>query len=147
MNNNINNHRTEIKLFLTNTLLALVLGMVGACATNPIKIVAKAETTEQRAKAVYDVVKVYTQHAAVLMSDEKVPGEVKMAIKKLDAKTYPIMEKVSKDVLEIEKIRKAVMEGKDTVSKLMIVEANLEAWIKVLQNLVSEWSDVIKEVN
>lgn len=76
--------------------------MLAACTANPI---AKAETFEQKAFALYGTYVIFQGKAAELVKDATVPDNVKQALRDADKVSYPVAEGLVDAAVEVGSIR------------------------------------------
>ena len=107
-------------------ILAFALLMLSACAgLNPVS---KAETSEQRAYALYGTFVVFEEQAVKLVASPEVPESVKRSLREADAVAKPAMDSVLEGVNQIFEIRRQLSIGTSTEEKLTIAVTNLDMW-------------------
>ncbi len=121
-----------IRASMLGTLLALsagvvlATGVVGCVTWNPV---AKAQTSEQKAYALYGSFVVAEEAAAKLYVDPNIPQGVKSALRAADAVGKPVADALIDLAEEVFAIRLDVEAGKTGEEKLAIAVANLDRYI------------------
>lgn len=99
---------------------------ISACAVHPI---ATAQTTEQKAFAVYGTFTVYEELAAKLKSTPGTPQAVIVAMQKADNTAKPLMDATLDATITVAMISDDLAKGKTTQDKLDVAVANLNDWV------------------
>jgi hypothetical protein len=113
--------RPLILAFLLAIAVPVVLILPG-CGSNPVQ---QAETTEQKAYALYGTYVIFQEKAAELVQDTATPDSVKQALRDADKAAYPVAESLVEAVIEVESIRQQIASGLTSEERLTIAIQNL----------------------
>lgn len=134
-----------MKSFLRSALALAVLGTLGACASlNPVS---KANTTEQKAYALYGTFVVFEEQAAKLVSSSEVPENVKQALRDADKTAKPAADALLDGVQQVLTVKRELAAGTSTNEKLTIAVANLATWYASAKPKVESLVNVVKGAN
>lgn len=123
-------------------LLVVASAAITACGTlNPV---ARAQTVEQKAYAVYGQFVVVEEQAAALVQEASVPASAKQAIARADAVAKPVADKLLAATLAVEQVRDDIAAGKSTEEKLVIATANLQKWYAEVVPLIRDLASAVK---
>lgn len=117
-------------------MVVAVIATLNACATfNPVS---QAETTEQKAWALYGTFVVFQEQAAGLTKDPNTPAEWKSHLSRADREAYPVAEGLFRAGQEVIVARRLFAEDASQAEKLDIALRNLSAWYIRAQPAVGE---------
>lgn len=112
-----------MKKFLTAILATVVLT---ACQSlNPIAV---AETSEQRAYALYGTFVIFEEQAAKIVQAPEVPDAVKRSLRDADAVAKPAVDAMIVLVDDVLKVKAEVQAGTSDTERLRVITAKLESW-------------------
>lgn len=132
----------RLKVNIAAVLLTVAAAALSACgALNPL---ARAQTIEQKAYALYGEFTIIEEQAAALVQEPSVPTSAKRAIAETDAVVKPVAGKMLAAVLTVEQIRDDIAAGKSTEEKLVIATANLHKWYNEVLPLVEDLAAAVK---
>lgn len=111
--------------------------------TDPVNL---AETTEQKAYAMYGQFTIFEEQAAALIQDVRVDDHVKLILQDVDAKVKPVADQSVELTLAVEDARRA-FDGADTgTAKLIVVTSNLQNWIDRFEPMLAEFITAVTAV-
>lgn len=128
---------------MIRTFVALaVLSTMAACASmNPVS---KAETTEQKAYALYGTFVIFEEQAAKLVQSPEVPANVKQALRDADKAAKPAADAVLDGVQTVLTVRRQLLAGETTEERLAIAVSNLNLWYSTARPKVEQLVKVVK---
>lgn len=132
---------------MKSKILAVVLTAVAtlalvACGTlNPV---AHAQTTEQKAYALYGEFVVIEEQAAEVAKSSEVSASIKLSIAAFDAAAKEAADSLLDAAVLVKSVRDDLARGKTTEEKLLIATANLERWRGELEPKLLRLASAIK---
>src|SRR5688572_5375954 len=108
-------------LVLPSMLLfsGLAVASLGGCATaNQVNAVVSAESTEQRAFALYGSFTVLEERAAEMITDKRIPKSVRLAIQRADKVAKPLADQVRGLAVELNAARLAFNTAQGSAEKV-----------------------------
>lgn len=131
--------RLPLTTWLQFTILSLALQ---ACASvNPI---AQAETTEQRAYAVYGTYVIMQEQAAVLVSSGDLPNSAVLAIADADERAQPVLDSLLLTYREYLSVKAEFDAGRAEQGTLLTVLENVNSWIERAVPLVNNLTAAVE---
>lgn len=133
-----------MKVPVQRSWLLVSIALLAACANSPIKI---AQTTEQRAYAVYGTFVIVEEQAVTLTSPAStLSPDVKRAIIAANQRAAPVVDNMRKALSAAEQARADFEAAKTTQPALQVVVDKLAGWVAQAQDLVTALSNATKGV-
>jgi len=121
------------------SVLLLVLAIAG-CSTNPFTA---AQTTEQTAYAIERSYNIVLLGALDLINSPVVSDSTKARIRKVEAKTTPTIDALSRAASAYTVAKAEISQGNGSKEQLAIVAANLENWIKQAEIAIVSLANIV----
>lgn len=128
--------------YYTFLLLLVALGLQACASVNPI---AAAETTEQRAYAMYGTFVIASEKAADLAENASLPRSVRLGLVDAEEDARPVVESMLEVLAEYETIRAQVDAGETSEDRLVIVANNLNSWVDRVAPLINRLISRVQE--
>jgi hypothetical protein len=113
--------------------------LLAACGV--LRPVSHAQTTEQKAWALYGEFVVYQEQGAALVQDPAVPAEVKAAIRAADQAAHPVAEALYQATRAVSETRRMAAQGALSAEELAAAQAKLASTyadaVGALSNLIN----------
>lgn len=129
-------------LIAAAAMLVAVVGLTGCKSLNPVRA---AETSEQRAYALYGSFIVYEEAATKLIQDPEVPESLKDGIRELDSVTKPVADSLIDAAVTVLQIRAEVAAGETDRERLIIAIENLDRYINEAAPRIKALGTAVRE--